>query len=262
MFKQHYNNYFQDVKLVTSDGDSTSFHNIISEDRVVIFSMFYSTCQLKCIPSGRIFARANKLLGPLSTQNNIYFCMITLNASDTNQDMKEFKDAIATPVGRVACDDDRLINFELYRANGLQETEQLRKSLGMVIEDNLKRDEDIVEHIPKYVLVNNHVGQVRHIAPFRNPIDICRSLIQFSHRQFGSQTWAGHLKYLRYNILSNDELYENSSTISQRYTLPFLPQKIKEQVLNYAKIQGGIMTPLKNDRVRFYNSKNCNKCPC
>ena len=183
MFKQHYNDYFQDIKLTASCGHETSFHNIISEDRVVLLSMFYSTCQIKCIPSGRIFARANKLLGPLCEQENIHFCMITLNPQDNLDDMNLFKDIISHPLAA-----DKLRNFTLYTgaAPGI---EHLRKAFGMWIEDDLVRDREISEHIAKYVLINNHLGHVRHITPFRNPIDIARYAIQWSSKHLGPQTW-------------------------------------------------------------------------
>ena len=67
------------------------------------------------------------------------------------------------------------------------------------------------------ILINNHLGQVRHISAYRNPIDIARYVLQYSSKHLPSQTGNKLLKELRFNLLSEDEIYENVSTINPKY---------------------------------------------
>lgn len=244
--------YFQflpNTSLTNENEEKTTFHDVISDDgRIVLISMFYASCAVKCLPSGRILARANKLLGDLRQSKKIHFALISLDPEgDSVDDLSRFKATVRKPYGRKENKDDVLEQFSLYRARSFAELERLRKAIGMFNVDPVK-DADKSQHDSHYLLVNSRIGQVRHISGFRNPIEICSKLLRYATSNLPTHIGHVYLSSLRYHLLDDDTLTENASSVNNRYTLPYLPAEIREKIKKHAD---GRLIPLESDRRRF-----------
>lgn len=240
-----YNNHLPNIKLINQDNKKVLFHDLINNGKLVILNMFYAKCNVKCLPSGKILARANKLLGNFTETENIHFVSITLaSESDTLEDLKNFRYLVGA---------EGLKNTGFYTGDP-KDIDFLRRRLGMYYDDE-KQDKDISQHKAHYLLINNTIGQVKHIRAYKNPMDIARFALQYSTKHLLSQTGCYLLKDLRYDLLEDDELYENVASLNTRYTIPFLRKDIQEKLSVKGKEQKGRITPLENDKKRNKNIK-------
>jgi len=247
-----YNNHIPNIKLINQNNDCHHFHDIISGNKIILLSMFYCYCDVKCIPVGKNLSRVNKLLSPFLKNEDIHFVSITLDSKNDNIDDLNY---YINKVDIKDCD-----NWNFYTGS-FDDIEFLRHRICMN-DDNLEIDKDISQHNPNLLLINNKIGQVRHINGFENPINIARRLLQFSTNHFSRQDGCFLLKDLNYDSLVDDELFENILSINTRYTIPYLRKDILLRFENYSRIEkdknGFNYKPLETARNRLNNYNNNN----
>jgi len=261
-----YNSFLPNILLKNQNNEIHNFHDILGNNKIIILTMFYATCELKCIPVALNMVRVNRLLDNLIEKNNIHFVSISLDSNnDSLEDLKNFNNKINSK----SC-----LNWNTYIGD-YDEIEDLRFKLCMNNDDNLEIDKDITQHFTNSLIINNKMGQVRHINSFENPINISRRLLQLSTENFGKQNGCNLLQYLKYNLLKDDELFENILTINDRYTIPYLPKDIliklekyarntqKKNFFNYKPLETAFKRQKDINNSNYLNEdKKLNKCKC
>ena len=114
-------NFLPNVNLIDETGARQSFHQLI-KGKTIVLNMFYSHCQVKCQPLGRLLRRVNLLLNRHLSPDQIHFISITLDAeNDGVKELNEFKSKVWN---------DNCINWHFYTGN-YSDIESLRYKLGM-----------------------------------------------------------------------------------------------------------------------------------
>lgn len=218
--------YLPNITLIDETNKATKFHQII-KDKTIIINMFYSNCEIKCVPLGKLMKRVNLLLKKYIQKNNIHFISITLDAkNDTVTDLNSFK----TKVDLNDCN-----NWKFYTGD-YNEIEVLRHKLGMYSPEP-EIDAIKANHSGSFMIFNTKTGFTKHTQAFDNPIDIARKVIQMIPRHFYSHSY--NLNDLNYEALSEEELFENIQTMNSVFSVPFLPDHIKNKYeLNAEKQRG------------------------
>lgn len=257
-----YNSFLPNILLINQDGAEHRFHDILGNGKVILFNMFYATCAVKCVPTGANMVRINKLLSQLMIEKDIHFVSITLDSK--NDDTNKLKSYI----NKINAED--CINWNFYTGN-YNEIEDLRFKLCMNIEDDMELDKDISIHRSDSLIINNKMGQVRHFYSFENPINIARRLLQLCSSNLGKQNGCFFLKDLDYDKVPDDELFENLLSMSDRYTIPYLPKNVlikldkharkeKENNFNYYPLE--IYNNRQKQSGNNLTTKSCISCPC
>ena len=237
------------------------------QDKTVIINMFYSRCEIKCIPLGKLMRRVNLLLKNTSKKDNIHFISITLDAeNDTVEDLLYFKNSVwerdespSLSAKAEMCD-----NWHFY--TGIPEDiEILRHKLGMYSPE-LEIDAVKSNHSGSFMIINSN-GFVKHCKAFENPIEISRKIIQLLPRCFAAHSYS--LRDLDYKALSDEDLFENIHTMNSMFTIPFLPHKIIEKYDTHAQNQRGFQYKppipslyLKTSRLEKETKNKSGECCC
>lgn len=222
----HLTKLLPNINLVDENNETHQFHDLI-KNKTVILSMFYSNCQIKCIPSGKLMKRVNLLIKNYLEKEDIVFISITLNAkNDTVEDINNFKDKVW---------DEKCENWHFYTGN-FEDIEKLRFKIGMY---NPEPEIDAIKsnHPAGYLLFNEKMGFTKHTEGFDNPVDIARKIIQMIPKNFYSHTY--DLSELDFSALTDDEIFENMHTMNSMFTVSFLPKYIVEKYDVYAEEQRG-----------------------
>lgn len=212
--------------LTNEKGENKHFHDII-KDKTIILNMFYSNCNVKCIPLGKLMKKVNLLINKYICKEDIHFISITLDPqNDTIEDLNNFKNKVW---------DNKCINWNFYTGNPA-ELNVLRRKLGMYSPEP-EIDAIKSNHSGSFMIFNTKTGFTKHTTPFDNPLDISRKTIQLLTRNFYTHSY--DLKDIDYECLTDDELFENIHSMNSVFTTPFLPQNIREKFDKYAELQRG-----------------------
>lgn len=231
-------NHLPNIDLENENGEHTNFHNLI-KDRTIVLNMFYSTCKIKCIPLGKLMRRVNLLLDKYIQKNDIHFVSITLDAkNDCLDDLNNFKNKVYN---------SRCKNWHFYTGD-YDEIEKLRRKLGMYSPEP-EIDAVISNHSGNFMIFNDKTGFIKHTQSFDNPVDIARKVIQLIPRNFYTHSY--DLSELDFSGLTDNEIFENIQTMNSMFTVPFLPDEIKEKYDLHAEKQRGFQyDPLKKTGTR------------
>ena len=242
-----YNAHLPNTALKRHDGRWVHFHSVL-DSPVAVVAMFYASCLERCVPAGRALVRVCKLLTPF--RDTVRFAMISLDpVSDGIAELDVYRRQIG------ATD---LANFDLFTGEPAS-VEHLRYRLGMFDEDKAI-DKDKAQH-KSHALVISKSGQVKMVNPlFKNPVDFARVVLQFSPAHLGRQDGCQLIRSLSFDKLEEDELLDHASSMSPRYTLPFLPMQLRSLLKEYAEGQRGGITPLRNDRMRYATPVSSGSC--
>lgn len=219
-------NHLPNIELINENNQKQNFHDII-KNKTIIFNMFYSRCELKCIPSGKLMNRVNILLNKYLQNNNIEFVSITLDSkNDTVDDINFFKLQVYN---------EKCINWHFYTGK-FEEIEKLRFRIGMY---NPEPEIDAVKsnHSAGFIIFNTKTGFTKHTEGFDNPIDIARKVLQLLPENMYKHYY--DLYNLNYKELTDEEIFENIHTMNSVFTVPFLPQDIKNKYDIFANKQRG-----------------------
>jgi protein SCO1 len=241
-------NFIPNVRLMDENGKEQFFHDIVRE-KTVILNMFYSNCQIKCVPLGRLLKRVNLLLRDHIEKDDIVFVSITLDAeNDTVDDLNRFKSFVHTSECK---------NWHFYTGD-FQQLEQLRHKIGMYSPEP-EIDAIKSNHSGNFMIFNTDTGFVKHTDSFDNPIDISRKVIQMVTKNFMRHSY--DLNDLNYDALTDDELFENIQSMNSMFTVPFLPSKIREKYDVYGEIQRGFqyLPPIPRNET---DAPSCSSCCC
>lgn len=240
------------INLTDENNETSRFHDLI-KNHTVILNMFYSNCQIKCQPLGNLLKKVNLLLNSYlvngdnnnsNDKTNIVFISITLDAmNDTVKDLNRFKKLIW---------DERCANWHFYTGN-YEEIETLRYKLGMYSPEK-EIDQVKSNHTGGFLIFNPSIGFSKHTEAFDNPIDISRKVIQLIPRNFITHSY--NLDDLKYEWLTETELFENIKSINSMFTIPFIPKQIIDKYEIYAEKQRGFnyKPPINNNN----NNNNLN----
>jgi protein SCO1/2 len=218
--------FLPNIILTNEYGDKHKFHDLI-KDKTIILNMFYSNCEIKCIPLGKLMRRVNILLNKYILQDDIHFISITLDAkNDTVNDLIKFKDNVHT---------NKCLNWHFYTGN-FDHIEVLRYKLGMY---NPEPEIDSIKsnHSGSFMIFNERTGFIKHTQSFDNPVDIARKVIQMIPKNLYNHQY--NLNDINFDSLTYDEIFENIQTMNSVFTVPFLPTHIRNIFDTYAKIQRG-----------------------
>jgi cytochrome oxidase Cu insertion factor (SCO1/SenC/PrrC family) len=233
--------FLPNINLINNDGQSCKFHDMI-KGRTVIFNMFYSNCKIKCIPLGKLMRRVNHLLKDYISINDIHFISITLDAeNDTVDNINKFKNKVW---------DDKCLNWN-FHIGDCNDIERLRYKLGMY---SPEKEIDLVKsnHSGSFLIFNEKTGFSKHTQAFDNPIDIARKIIQMIPKNLYTHTYS--LDDINYDALTDDEMFENIQTMNSMFTVPFLPDYIKQRYDIHAQKQRGFQYEPPIDDT---NTKSC-----
>jgi cytochrome oxidase Cu insertion factor (SCO1/SenC/PrrC family) len=214
------------IKLINENGIPQHFHDII-KDKTVILNMFYSHCQIKCEPLGKLLCRVNLLLNKHILEDDIIFVSITLDSlNDTLDDLNYFKNEVYNT---------KCLNWHFYTGKH-DEIESLRYKLGMYSPEP-EIDAVMSNHAGNFMIFNSHTGFIKHTQSFDNPIDIARKVIQIIPKNFYKHDY--DLTNLNYDDLTDNELFENIHTMNSMFTVPFLPKHIRDKYDYQGELQRG-----------------------
>jgi len=220
------NNFLPNINLTNENNITDPFHQII-KDKTIVLNMFYSNCDIKCVPLGNHMKRVNLLLKNYIKKENIHFVSITLDAeNDTIDDLNNFKKKVYSK---------NCQNWNFYTGN-YNEIENLRYKLGMYSPEP-ELDAVKSNHTGNFMIFNANTGFVKHTQAFDNPIDIARKIIQIIPRNFYCHYYT--LTDINYDALTDDEIFDNIQTMNPMFTVSFLPKHIKDKYSTYAEKQRG-----------------------
>jgi len=216
-----------DLKLTNENGESSFFHDII-KDKLVVLNMFYSNCEIKCLPLGLLLRKVNFLLKRhFQESKDIIFMSVSLDPeNDTPDDLKRFSKQVT---------DGHTQNWHFYTGNP-KEIHHLRYQLGMY---NPEPEIDQVKsnHTGSFMIFNTETGFVKHTQAFDNPVDIARKVIQMTTNNFRRHSY--NLDKLCYDSLTEEELFENIQTMHSVYTVSMLPEYLQKAYEYFAEKQRG-----------------------
>jgi protein SCO1 len=237
-------NHLPNIQLINENNETYKFHDII-KSKTIVFNMFYSRCELKCIPSGKLMKRVNLLLNKYLQRENIEFVSITLDSkNDTVEDINWFKNQVY---------DNRCLNWHFYTGK-FNDIEKLRFKIGMY---NPEPEIDKIKsnHSAGFIIFNEKIGFSKHTEGFDNPVDIARKIIQLIPKNMYTHYY--DLKDLNFDCLTDEEFFENIHSMNSVFTVPFLPQSIQNKYDNFANQQRGFQyDPFKNKK----NGDVCCSC--
>jgi protein SCO1 len=236
-------NHLPNIELINENNETKKFQNII-KDKTVVFNMFYSRCELKCIPSGKLMKRVNLLLKNHLQKDNIEFISITLDSkNDTVEDINWFKKQVY---------DEKCLNWHFYTGN-FDDIEKLRFKIGMY---NPEPEIDAIKsnHSAGFIIFNTKTGFNKHTEGFDNPIDIARKVMQLIPENMRKHYY--NLNNLDYDALTNDEIFENIQTMNSVFTVSFLPEHIRDKYDEFANQQRGFQYD------PFKDNENTGCCSC
>jgi protein SCO1 len=242
--------FLPDVNLTNENNEQHSFHELI-KGKTIILNMFYSNCKIKCVPLGNLMRRVNLLLSERNiSEHDVVFISITLDAkNDTPEDLTRFKNMIKA---------NECTNWHFYTGD-FDEIEKLRFKLGMY---NPELEIDVIKsnHSGSFMIFNTLTGFTKHTNAFDNPIDIARKVLQMTTKNFKRHSYT--LDSLNYCALSNDELFENIHSMNSMFTVPFLPEYIRNKYDDYAEKQRGFQyePPIENPEDDAGGESSC--CCC
>lgn len=217
------------IELINELGINVKFRDLV-KNKLVIINMFYSRCKRKCIPLGKLLDRINKLLDTQITKNDIQFISISIDpTNDTVNDINKYKDLVKSP---------DTLNWHFYTTKNKANLTLLRYKLGMYSPEPAI-DRDISNHSGHFSIFNDNIGFVKHTQSFDNPIDISRKIVQLITTNFYKHDYVADMNSLCYHKLSDSELFENIHSINQTFTVPYLPDHIREKFSKYANDQRG-----------------------
>jgi len=222
----HLINFIPNVKLTNELYQESMLHDII-QNKTVILNMFYSNCQIKCIPLGNLMKRVNLLLNKHIIREDIVFISITLDSkNDTIDDLNKFKKEVFS---------DQCLNWHFYTGD-YDDIEVFRHKLSMYSPEP-EIDKDISNHSGNFMIFNMETGFTKHTESFDNPLDIARKVVQMTTKNFYRHSY--NLHDLNYDALSDEEIFENIHSINSMFTIPFLPDHIRNKYDKYAELQRG-----------------------
>lgn len=219
-------NHLPNIILTNEYNEKNYFHDLI-KNKTIVLNMFYSNCEIKCEPLGKLMKRVNLLLNKYIIDGNIHFISITLDAkNDTVNNILNFKNKVY---------DDRCLNWHFYTGN-YDDIEVLRRKLGMY---NPEPEIDKIKsnHSGSFMIFNTKTGFIKHTQSFDNPVDIARKVIQLLPDNFYKHSY--NLNDLNFNALTDEEIFDNIQTMNSMFTVPFLPNYIRDKFDIYADIQRG-----------------------
>lgn len=225
--------FLPNINLINENNQQYKFHDLI-KNKTIILNMFYSNCQVKCIPLGNLMKRVNLLLHNYIPKENIHFISITLDSkNDTLQDINNFKNKVFH---------NKCLNWHFYTGN-YNDIEKLRYKLGMYSPEP-EIDAIISNHSGSFMIFNNETGFIKHTQSFDNPVDIARKVIQSIPRNLYNHYY--DLNDLNFDDLTDDEIFENIQTMNSMFTIPFLPENIRNKYdIQGEKQRGFQYNPLK-----------------
>lgn len=219
-------NYLPNTLLIDDNGVKSNFHDLI-KDKTVILNMFYSNCQVKCVPLGKLMSRVNLLLNKYIQVEDIKVISITLDAkNDTIQDLNNFKSKVWN---------NNCSNWNFYTGD-YDELEILRHKLGMY---SPEPDIDAVKsnHTGSFMIFNEKTGFIKHTQAFDNPVDIARKVVQMLTKNFYCHSY--NLNNIDFSALTDEQIFENIQTMNSVFTVSFLPENIKNKFDKHAELQRG-----------------------
>lgn len=241
------------ISVINEFGEKHKFHSLI-KGKTIVLNMFYSQCQIKCQPLGKLMKRVNLLLKNYINTHPIEFISITLDAkNDTISDINNFKQIVSS---------SECLNWHFYTGD-YYAIEKLRYKLGMY---NAEPEVDAIKsnHSGHFLIFNERLGFIKHTESFDNPVDIARKVIQIIPRNFCTHSY--NLDKLDFSSLTDEEIFENIHSMSSVFTVPFLSEDIKEKYNKYAEIQRGFQyNPLQVENKTAENvekSKSKTSCCC
>lgn len=250
------------IILTNENNEKRNFHDLI-ENKTVIINMFYSRCEERCIPLGRLINTINLLLTPYIEKDNIHFISISIDpTNDTVEDINAFKNSVCPKdTGENNYPKDTGENnypkdtggnncpkgWHFYTTTNKNDIEKLRYTLGMYSPEP-EIDNDISNHSGHFTLFNEFTGFIKHTEAFDNPVDIARKVVQLVTNNFYTHDYSQYMKMLHYDKVPERDLFENIHSLNQTFTLPYLPQYLIDQFEKYAGEQRGFQyDPLKKD---------------
>ena len=144
-------NHLPDIELINEKNEKHNFHDLI-RGKTVVFNMFYSRCELKCIPSGILMKKVNLLLNKYLQKEDIEFISVTIDSkNDTVEDINYFKEQVHS---------DQCLKWHFYTGN-FNEIEKLRVKIGMY---NPEPEIDKIKsnHSAGYIIFNEKLGFKKH----------------------------------------------------------------------------------------------------
>lgn len=213
------------TELIDEYGNTNKFHDLIN-NKTIILNMFYSNCEIKCVPLANLMRRVNILLQNY-IDSDIQFISITLDSvNDTISDILNFKQKVYN---------NECQNWHFYTGN-FKDIEILRYKLGMYNPDP-KIDIIKSNHTGSFMIFNDKTGFTKHTEAFDNPIDICRKILQMITKNFYRHHY--DLDNLAYDKLTDGEIFENIQSMNAMFTVSFLPKHIRDKFDKYAEMQRG-----------------------
>lgn len=221
-----------DVIFTNSNNQRRTMHELI-KGKVVILSMFYSNCKVKCQPLGRLLRRVYTLIGE-EKMDNIVFLSISLDPEvDSSAELKKFQDKIGSSKARY---------WEFLTTGNENTLYQLRRRLGMY-DPEPELDRIKANHAGHFLIFNTKTAFVKHTNAFDNPIDIARKIVQLQTGNFRTHHYSLDFHY---DKLMDSELFENIQSMSSMFTVPHLPQRIRAKYDAEALNQRGLQyNPIK-----------------
>jgi len=215
-----YLRYIPNIQLITQDNIAVKFHDLI-KNKVAIISMFYATCDKKCVPLGKHMKKCIDFIGnDIITQKNIVFIHITLDAmNDQVKELIQFRKNIEATN----------INSWTFVTGNYNELEILRYKLGMY-EPDPEMDKIKSNHSGMSLIMNERLNKKCMCTPFENVINISRKIFSLCIPEAYSSTGYKIFSSINFNNFSKDfidRIFTNIHTINQGRTLPFLPENIK-----------------------------------
>ena len=226
------------INLINEKNKKVRFHDLV-KGKLIVLNMFYSECKIKCIPLGKLFKRVNILLHDYILKENIEFISITLDAlNDTVEDLNIFKEKVY---------DDACLNWHFYTGK-YKDIEMLRYKLGMYSPEP-EIDKIKSNHSGGFLIFNEKTGFTKHTESFDNPVDVARKVIQMISSNLYNHYY--DLNNLKFDLLTDEEIFENIKSMNSMFTVPFLPEYIRKKYDIYAEKQRGfqyVPPIIKNNR--------------
>jgi hypothetical protein len=224
------------------------FHDLI-RNKLVIVDFFYCRCEKKCIPTGKNIKIIIDLLGDKIMEENIHFIRISLDPTDTLEDVQEYSDI---------CGLSNEPSVKFYQNDNAQELLDLRVSLGMYEEPLLDKIKE--NHRGSLLILNEKMNSLTMVGGWDNVINSTRRILQHTFYAAKRSLRSMPLDELRYDLFKNnqDKIFNNLKTMSPKWTVPFLPENIKEALRVYiSKNSDKVFTYKKDD-----NEQSQKRCCC
>ena len=162
-------NYFPNTTLITQDGEEVRFFDDLIEDKVVAINFIFTSCVDSCPLETARMKKVREILGE-RVGKDIFFYSISIDpTTDTPAVLRAYKEKfnIGPDWVFLTGDETDIVN--------------LRKKLGLYLDENQTSKEDIEDHNLNLIIGNQATGRWMKRSPFEDPYILATQMGDWLH---------------------------------------------------------------------------------